>query len=255
MKKVTRKKKAAPKTRKATKATSKASRKKAVTKTATATKAARTKAAARKAARNNSGGFSAKYRSAFESIYGRLPKPSEGVPEQALAAAEKRLGGKLPAALRSFYATVGGTSNVTSAHNNLTPPDALSVEQGWVQFCDENQSVCDWWLRLDAGDDPNVEQRMDGSEDVGPCSEFLHYLIHLQALMGGLEHCGSRDRKKATVQKIQAACALACDKEGLAIYQRGGALIGCAEGADMLFAAARSEQDRAWLEQHLGFGF
>ena len=200
--------------------------------------------------------FASKYRRAFESIYGRPPKRSEGVATRAIVAAEKRLGRRLPEALRAFYSTVGGTRLVTAAHNQITSPEELSADAGYIRFCDENQSVCDWWVPLDRGHDPTVTQRVAGeSHEVATCSEFLHYLLHMQALMGGLEYGGARDEDVKVVAETKQEWDLACDQEGLAIYRRGGMLIGCPAGSDLLFAAARTEEDREWLEKHFQFEF
>ena len=200
--------------------------------------------------------FAGMYRSSFEAVYGRPPARADGIGERELVAAENRLGGRLPEALRAFYLTVGASPRVTSAHNELTAPAGLEVEEGSVRFCDGHQSVCDWWVRLDSGDDPHVEHRMNGCNyDAGACSAFLRYFLNMQALMGGLNHGGSRDEDDAVLGTVRAEWEHVCEQEGLAIWQKNGMLIGFPEGSGLLFCAARTEEDRVWLESHFGFEF
>ena len=199
-------------------------------------------------------GFADEYRRVFERIYGEPPRAKDGVSATKIAKAEERLGQRLPAALREFYEAVGGSYSVVDAHNHITPVDELEIVNGRVCFCDENQSVCDWVIALE-DQDPAVEQRMDGNVyDMGSCSQFLGYVMYMQACFGGLELSGFRDVDEDVLRKV-AKWEKVADQEGLAIYQRGGMLVAVADGAEMLNGAARTEDDRAWLEEHLGFEF
>jgi hypothetical protein len=92
----------------------------------------------------------------------------DGVPAGELERAEERLGLRLPAALREFYALLGTRMDLTESQDPLLAPDEVFVHDefgGVLVFCAENQGCAYWGVRLeDLGrDDPPVfVQSRDG---------------------------------------------------------------------------------------------
>jgi hypothetical protein len=103
------------------------------------------------------------YRSGLLRIFGRPLSPRDATPEARLRRAEKRLGFSLPAALRD-YLRLAGQAKENREHNWLLSPEALVVEDGYLVFMEENQSVVDWGIprALARKADPTVWQRVNG---------------------------------------------------------------------------------------------
>ncbi|WP_351229414.1 SMI1/KNR4 family protein [Streptomyces sp. NPDC002133] len=89
----------------------------------------------------------------------------DGWSEADLAAAEARLGLRLPAALREAYALLGKRHDLTSNHDALRAPAELYVDESGeaLVFRDENQGAARWGILLTdlAQDDPAVVIRLD----------------------------------------------------------------------------------------------
>ena len=99
----------------------------------------------------------------------------------------------VPAALREFYQTCGGMSELTRAHNQLLAPTEIEVVDGHHIFYDENQCVVRWAFRDadSAIDDPIVYQgvTLDNgyewhSEDM-VLSDWLQLMSLWQIVNGG----------------------------------------------------------------------
>jgi hypothetical protein len=84
--------------------------------------------------------------------------PGDGYEESEVAAAEARLGFRLPPALRKLYLRAGRRDDIHRAKNHLIAPEELSVEQGALVVYEENQNLVLWGVRVsDLGrDDPPV---------------------------------------------------------------------------------------------------
>jgi len=76
-------------------------------------------------------------------------KRGDGYPASELNAAEKRLGLKLPAALREWYGLAGRREDVFAMQNLLVSPEELEVEEGLLEFYYENQGVVTWGIKPD----------------------------------------------------------------------------------------------------------
>jgi uncharacterized protein (TIGR02996 family) len=87
-------------------------------------------------------------------------RPEDGYSEAELQAAEQRLGYKLPAALREWYALAGRRNDVWSHQDHLWSPDQLwiDLESTTLIIRSENQGCERWGIRIeDLGqDDPPV---------------------------------------------------------------------------------------------------
>jgi hypothetical protein len=94
--------------------------------------------------------------------------------EKGLLAVEERIGRRLPSAFRTFF-SLERSSAVLAHFSNTDSPIPLNMLgtslQRWrnydplkeaiLPFMTENQNVCVWGVRLDAGDDPPVVVDVD----------------------------------------------------------------------------------------------
>ncbi|QDY77314.1 SMI1/KNR4 family protein [Streptomyces qinzhouensis] len=89
----------------------------------------------------------------------------DGCGAEEIAAAEERLGLRLPAALKEAYALLGRRPDLTDNHDVLRPLAELELDEAGeaLVFRDENQGACRWGIPLaEAGlDDPPVVIRPD----------------------------------------------------------------------------------------------
>jgi len=94
-------------------------------------------------------------------------KRGDGYPASELNAAEKRLGLKLPEALREWYQLAGQREDVFATQNFLVSPEELEVEDGLLEVYCENQGIVHWGLK--PADlhlpDPPVYLNDDGMHD------------------------------------------------------------------------------------------
>jgi uncharacterized protein (TIGR02996 family) len=139
-----------------------------------------------------------RYRTAFAAL-DRPLRPKDGVPEKRIAEGQRRLGIRLPRALRDYY-FVAGSHRFNDAHHHLLPPREWFRASGNVVFLVENQGVWQCGVKVNdrAGDDPPVFGQYEGTTDrwrwPGPCSQFLVIQVYIQALYGyGMKYRGSAD--------------------------------------------------------------
>jgi hypothetical protein len=102
------------------------------------------------------------YRALLAKVYGRPLRRRDAESVTRIQKAERRLGFRLPEAVRDFY-LVAGRAPENLEHNRLAPPEYLQVEGRYLVFMEENQGVVDWGLRLStiAAADPTVWQRVN----------------------------------------------------------------------------------------------
>jgi len=113
----------------------------------------------------------------------------------AKAAAETKLGIKLPSLLREFYLHTAKREDINYAVEVLVSVDRLYFKDDYLVFYEENQCVCFWGISRDnLGDkDPTVAQGWFTSEDTDdadwtdssedhalPLSEFLLSMLIMQ---------------------------------------------------------------------------
>ena len=120
---------------------------------------------------------------------GREPKRSDGVTEAALRKCERRLGVRLPEAVRGYYLMAGRLDSLNKAHNLLFTPDELQIEDSHLWFMEENQAVVHWGLpvrRLEEPD-PVVYQRVneDGAKWYSEKMRFSNFLRRMYAWQAG----------------------------------------------------------------------
>lgn len=99
----------------------------------------------------------------FAAYWRRPLQAGDGRSEQDVAAAERRLGLRLPSALREAYLLFGRRTDLTSNHDTLLAPDELHVTDGALVYRVENQGCAFWGVALDqlGRDDPGTVMRSD----------------------------------------------------------------------------------------------
>jgi len=143
--------------------------------------------------------FKEYYRTLFQSFGYPLTERTAIAPK-VLAAAERRLGVKIPQALRDYYLVAGAERRFGKSCNRFLPPQAWTIEQRRLVFMEENQSVA-WWgvsLRHAGAEDPQVSQGINDepirwAPEHRRCSVFLAVMLHYQAVSGGFRFSGQAD--------------------------------------------------------------
>lgn len=139
----------------------------------------------------------ADHKSEYSRLFTRLGFPvskKDGIPAAQLTKAENKLGIQLPKALRDYYLVACKEKIFNHSFNRLCSPSDWEVHSGKLIFFEENQTVVVWGVPASKGaaSDPVVFQcplvrgELDKwySEKIR-CSEFLKFMIHLQAAYGG----------------------------------------------------------------------
>ena len=123
--------------------------------------------------------------------------PGDGLPEAEIAAAEARLGLRLPTILREFYALVGRRKDINTVHNRLVSLEELEVDQDRLVFYEENQAVFLWGVSIRDPEDANPavfmaenQQELAWEFDHDHLSEFLRAMVFWQAVNGGMAYSG-----------------------------------------------------------------
>src|SRR5215831_2100784 len=114
------------------------------------------------------------YRQTFARLGVHLSS-KDGVPPDQVAARERKLGLRLPTALRDYYVVAGRERSLNNAHNRLIPLKDLEVHAGKLVFMEENQWVVVWGVAASSksGVDPAVYQWP--IEDGEPSGWFLEH--------------------------------------------------------------------------------
>lgn len=141
------------------------------------------------------------FRKTYSDIFRRFGCPLTervAVAERAIAAAEKRLGVAVPAALRGYYLVAGREQRFNTSFQRMLPVSEWSVDDGRLIFMEENQAVVFWGVdvRSRRSADPPVFQGVNDEPiawypESPRCSEFLSVILQLQAVSGGMPHCAT----------------------------------------------------------------
>ncbi|MEU6227980.1 SMI1/KNR4 family protein [Streptomyces sp. NPDC047042] len=113
--------------------------------------------------------------------------PNCGCDDDEITAAENRLGISLPEALRDYYAAAGRHPELmgTGGHEHtfrLSAPRHLSIEDGHLVFCGENQWPTRWSVRPDdvGRPDPRVHGRAEpGKKWYSEARRLSAFLLHV----------------------------------------------------------------------------
>lgn len=169
------------------------------------------------------------YRRTFTTLGCKL-RAQDGFPLNKVAAAEKKLGVRLPNALRDYYLVAGRERSLNHAHNRLLAPGDLDKRAGKLVFMEENQWVVVWGVAVSSkpADDPRVYQGpiVDG-EPTGwfleqrKCSAFLVFMLHMQAAFGGgMASTASSSAQRGLVSALDNGWHFAGEVNGMRAYSR-----------------------------------
>ena len=125
----------------------------------------------------------------------------DGYSAAEIDAAEKRLGVKLPEALREWYTLAGRRKDITAAQNFLRLPERLyqaqeDLEQSIcevIYFYTENQAVVNWGIFVSdlTLDDPPVYLDETGAIENQTLSEFITQMVVLETACFGTAFGGN----------------------------------------------------------------
>jgi len=143
--------------------------------------------------------FKRDYRTMYDT-FGYPLTERTALSSEVLAAAQKSLGVRIPAALRDYYLVAGRERRFSACHNRLVPPQRWRMDQQRLIFMEENQWVA-WWgvsTRNPDADDPSVSQGINDEPitwhlEHRKCSVFLAVMLHYQAVSGGFRFSGRAD--------------------------------------------------------------
>jgi hypothetical protein len=115
---------------------------------------------------------------------------ADGLSEAEITRGERRLGIRLPQALREYYRLAGRLDQLNRAHNRLLPPNRLRIKDGHLWFMEENQSVAHWGIPVQTlqNQDPTVYQRaaVQGASWFSENLKFSTFLIRMYDWQAGL---------------------------------------------------------------------
>ena len=105
--------------------------------------------------------YAAEYDALAVTYLGRHLLASDALSAQSAEDAERRLGHGMPMALKTYYSVAGAARHLNLAHHRLLPPPDIVIENEFLVFMHENQSVVSWGFRVQdlSQDDPVVWQR------------------------------------------------------------------------------------------------
>jgi len=214
-------------------------------------------------------------------------QPGDGYEENVIAAAEARLGVRLPAPLRIFYQAWGQRKDMTQTNQTLLGPTELVLQPGALVFCLENQAVCSWAIPHEDLADANPPvvrteefqewhwsegfQERHWAEVDAPIhwmpshvhlSDFLDTLTYQHAFWGGALHGGSgcfhpqgfheawleQHWHRSMVRPMAIGAADGNDPD-IPLYRRNG-LILC-QSQSWCHVAARSVEDLDTIAEEL----
>jgi hypothetical protein len=204
--------------------------------------------------------FRDRYRLTIEFILGDAAS-FPGLPEERLAAAERRIGLRLPVALRDYLLFAGGEHRLNTAQDRLCSPEKLGLDGSVLPFYFENQGVVLWGIpvhRFGEDDPPVVEAENNPAKHWEPfadrTSDFLVMMLYWQAANGGLPITANGWASRGLASRIHASWSKLFQHRQLRVYGAPG-LVLCIAGdgtEGMLHAGARSDKEHQAIVDVLG---
>lgn len=195
----------------------------------------------------------------LEAIYGTF-RTDAAVPAAAIDDAERRLGIRLPRALRLLYERTGSSRSLHASHNTLVRIDSIEFGDDHLIFYEENQAVVVWAIARSelTKEDPPVDQGQHDEKsgwsfyaEFRSLSEFAAAQGAWQAVQGGLPFSGvlqqpeNRRRVDATaLTRELGAPGVATDSmsawliDGGVVIDAGDGYVGLAARTELEFRAA-----------------
>jgi uncharacterized protein (TIGR02996 family) len=202
----------------------------------------------------------------YRTVFAALARPltrKDGFPEKRVAQGERRLGIRLPRALRDYYLLAGRLDRFNQAHDHLVPPEEWELASGKVAFLVENQGVWQCSVKLDdrAGDDPSVVGQYLDSRDrwrePEPCSAFLVTHLYYQAVYGNdaMDYLGVANVTARELAILEKTWPFIGQSTNLRAFGRNGQAVCVLEGALELYVGGRSRRDfDALVAEFAGIG-
>jgi len=213
------------------------------------------------------------YQNEFRSLFGRLGFPlskRDGMSADRLTKTENRLGIHLPAALRDYYLVAGKEKVLNHSFNRLCSASAWEVHSGKLIFFEENQTVVVWGIPVtkQAVQDPVVFQCPLVSGELDKwyseqtrCSDFLKFMIHLQAAYGGgMPFTASAPAANDYSAKLGSTWAFGGEVNGMRAYSRQHGVLCITQWQDFgtgkktwrVFGGAKTKDELTAVAKELG---
>ena len=218
----------------------------------------------------------ANFQSDYSSLFAKLGFPlgkHDGIPAAQLAKAEKDIAICLPQALRDYYLIAGNEKILNHSFNRLCPPGDWEVHSGKLIFLEENQTVVVWGVSVAKrpAQDPLVFQcpLVRGElnkwySEEARCSDFLKFIIHLQAAYGGgMPFTAAAAITEDIIVKLRSTWSFGGDVGAMQAYSmqnRVVCLMKCrvcpgAEEAWRLFGGAKTKEELTAVAGQLGINW
>ena len=175
--------------------------------------------------------FQDHYRRQFAAL-GHPLTSRDALPEAQIGQREKRLGMRLPKALRDYFLVAGRERSFNQAFNRLCAPDDWSLDSGKLVFMEETQGALLWGVSAtsELTIDPAVYQGViiDGEvrewhPEHERCSVFLSVILHWQATFGGaMKCCDSAPAPVELVTILDRDWSLIGEVNGMRAYGEAG---------------------------------
>jgi uncharacterized protein (TIGR02996 family) len=172
-----------------------------------------------------------RYQTAFAAL-ARPLRPKDGVSEKSVAEGERRLGVRLPRALRDYYLAAGRVDQFNQACYRLLPPREWELAAGKVVFLADDRSSAAGGVKANdpGGDDPPVfwgyvfEDRPSWRQHHKHCSEFLVNCLYEQAVSGGMKYLGEADITPEQLAQVEQTWPYVADGHVQAFGKNGQAV-------------------------------
>lgn len=207
----------------------------------------------------------AHFRAMFDSFGYPLTSRAKTSVEE-LAAAERRLGIRIPAAMRDYFLVAGRERRFNTCHNRILAPKSWSIDKKNLLFMEENQNVV-WWAvstRNPKSADPPVFQGVNDEtitwvREHRRFSVFLEVMLHYQAVSGAFGHLGSAAAPDDLHEKLKNGWKYAGEVNQLWAFGRKNQVVCVSAGgglpfqpAMMLLAGGKTKRDLHVIEESLG---
>jgi len=199
------------------------------------------------------------YQSLFESL-GRPLTADDGIPEASIAAAEERLGSRIPDTLRAFYRVAGNADDFLNSYDHFEPPDVWELHDGKLYFLAENQAVVLYAADLDSGSaDPPIVMTSNREpytwHVVCPtCSEFLSAMTCFEGSFGGAMYAvGSALVGESFRQTLERDFQPVGEVNAMWAYQQPGLAVCFLESAEgwEIFVGAADDAAISKIQQYV----
>jgi hypothetical protein len=208
--------------------------------------------------------FTKYFRMIFETFGYPLTR-SAALPAKELSDQEKRLGVRIPTALREYYLVAGRERRFSVCHNRLLAPKNWSIDKKKLIFMEENQAVV-WWAvatgSLRSGD-PSVFQGVNDEpitwvREHRKCSVFVAVMLHYQAVSGGFRYFGSASSPEKVHEILKKDWRYVGELNQLWAFNRQNQVVCVTPGgglpfqpAMMILAGGKTRSDLRAIEESL----